>query len=552
MGFRFQRRITLFPGVRLNFSRRGISTTIGPRGASVNIGAAGAALNLGVPGTGFSLRKNLTPSASPSPPPSQAPVPIPELQAKPIASAPAEEVTSDGLEELKNLILRARTEREMLRAKLPRARSEASSAEKRVQNARHWLWKRFVGKHLQEREAALETKAKELKELEEQLAGAVIDIDFGMGDSALNSFAALSIAFAEMATAERIWDITSEADVNRRVTRSSASTAVSLKLVRLDVVDDDLLLSNTKVLRFGNANGANLLIYPAFVMAVSRNDFGLIDLRELTLAFKQVRFVETGKIPSDAIVVDSTWAKVNKNGTPDKRFKGNYRIPVVGYGELVWKSLGGIHEQYMVSSTQKAARFAEAFLEYQNELRALADGNAPNRKRSAQPLLPAAAVDGAPQGTAGSITNDGKPKTPGARLLVVAAILLFGAVVAISATTTTGPKEVSVTNPAAPTPTMTAASTSTVTAPEPIDEMTVFQRNYGPPDSDETKASERYGYRGAAFRYLEYKKASVKVAWYRGAQNAPWKIWQFNHLKTGRKLEPVEAYKRLEKQNPRR
>jgi len=28
MGLRFQRRVTLFPGVRLNFSRRGISTVL--------------------------------------------------------------------------------------------------------------------------------------------------------------------------------------------------------------------------------------------------------------------------------------------------------------------------------------------------------------------------------------------------------------------------------------------------------------------------------------------------------------------------------------------
>ena len=38
MGFRFQRRLKLFPGVRLNFSRGGISTTIGMGGASLTLG----------------------------------------------------------------------------------------------------------------------------------------------------------------------------------------------------------------------------------------------------------------------------------------------------------------------------------------------------------------------------------------------------------------------------------------------------------------------------------------------------------------------------------
>ena len=128
MGFRFQRRVTLFPGVRLNFSRRGISTTIGPRGASVNFGRFGATLNVGVPGTGLSLRKKLGQS-SPNgnrtvPPPPIAPlVPaaaaLPESGAREIGSAPAAEVTTDGLESLKRLIIEARAERETLRASFP-------------------------------------------------------------------------------------------------------------------------------------------------------------------------------------------------------------------------------------------------------------------------------------------------------------------------------------------------------------------------------------------------------------------------------------------------
>ena len=63
MGFRFQRRLKLFPGVRLNFSRGGISTTIGVRGASVTLGGRGAYVNLGIPGTGLSFRQRITPGA---------------------------------------------------------------------------------------------------------------------------------------------------------------------------------------------------------------------------------------------------------------------------------------------------------------------------------------------------------------------------------------------------------------------------------------------------------------------------------------------------------
>ena len=55
MGYRFRKTVQLFPGVRLNFSRSGISTTIGIPGAGLTIGARGAYANLGLSGTGAVL-----------------------------------------------------------------------------------------------------------------------------------------------------------------------------------------------------------------------------------------------------------------------------------------------------------------------------------------------------------------------------------------------------------------------------------------------------------------------------------------------------------------
>jgi hypothetical protein len=59
MGFRFQKRISILPGVRINLSKSGASASIGPRGADVNIGAGGITTNAGIPGTGLSYRSKL-------------------------------------------------------------------------------------------------------------------------------------------------------------------------------------------------------------------------------------------------------------------------------------------------------------------------------------------------------------------------------------------------------------------------------------------------------------------------------------------------------------
>lgn len=59
MGWRFKKYITIFPGVRLNISKSGISFTFGTKGASVNMAKDGAYLNTDIPGTGVYNRKKI-------------------------------------------------------------------------------------------------------------------------------------------------------------------------------------------------------------------------------------------------------------------------------------------------------------------------------------------------------------------------------------------------------------------------------------------------------------------------------------------------------------
>lgn len=59
MGFRFQRRIRLFPGLRLNVSKSGVSASAGVAGAHVTVGHTGASVAVGLPGTGLSWRQRI-------------------------------------------------------------------------------------------------------------------------------------------------------------------------------------------------------------------------------------------------------------------------------------------------------------------------------------------------------------------------------------------------------------------------------------------------------------------------------------------------------------
>ena len=59
MGFRFWRRIKLFPGVTLNLSKRSASLSVGPRGAKLTAGPRGLRATAGIPGTGLFYTQQL-------------------------------------------------------------------------------------------------------------------------------------------------------------------------------------------------------------------------------------------------------------------------------------------------------------------------------------------------------------------------------------------------------------------------------------------------------------------------------------------------------------
>ena len=63
MGLRFKKSIKIFPGVRINLSKSGVSTSIGGRGATINFSKRGTRATVGIPGSGLSYSEHSPASA---------------------------------------------------------------------------------------------------------------------------------------------------------------------------------------------------------------------------------------------------------------------------------------------------------------------------------------------------------------------------------------------------------------------------------------------------------------------------------------------------------
>lgn len=450
MAINFRKRKKVLPGVYLNFSKKGISTTVGPRGANINFGKKGAYLNTGIPGTGLYSRKkigggngnnpNFTPTNNFTSNPNTIKahktktatillalflgtfgahrfylgqywrgifyvlffwtwiptfiswidviifgvmsqdkfdekyngINIIPIQKKPnylstttkhftTTSIP----TSQSLEELKKHIEEARQERQELEAEIKQQQVATRRLESNLKSKQSGIGKMFAKK---KNVTQLETQVKEaneyLTDLYSQYEESQADINIESDKEIQEQYLKLKDAYIDLSKSNKIWDIVSERATTE--TKSAAKSSIDRKEIHFTFDDIDFISSEHSAFHLENADGDNLYIYPAFILQLNNSGaITLIDLHELYFRFHRQRFLEEkSTIPSDTQVVDYTWAKVNKDGSPDKRFSGNYQIPVVEYGAFEFLTSSGLKEIYYISNVQLAEKFANEFRKY--------------------------------------------------------------------------------------------------------------------------------------------------------------------------------------------
>lgn len=384
MSLRFRRSVRLFPGVRLNFSASGVSTTVGVRGATVTMGRHGTHAHLGLPGTGLSYRTRIGPPAPnggrgttavpaghrperPETPPS--PAPAPDGSSVQVRSAEVDALTSEGLSELKRLINEAAGERRRLTRAVAADRRLLEAAKGRLRFARTFIIRIFTRKSAPDLLAAVDAAAEILAARTAELDGCAIDVDFALDRASNASYAALIRSFEALSSCDRIWDITAVQATDRVRERTVATTAVTRKPVSFDLAASEIVQSPQPPMRMGNASGRDIFLYPGFLMMKDGSgDFGLVEYQDVKPEFSQSRFVEEERVPSDTEVVGQTWKKANKDGSPDRRFRDNHAIPIARYGEIVLRSPTGLFEAYLFSQFDKSSAFNQALLAHKRAL----------------------------------------------------------------------------------------------------------------------------------------------------------------------------------------
>ncbi len=373
MGWKYRKRITIAPGIRVNLSKTGASLTVGPRGASVNVGRKGAYLNMGLPGTGiYDRRKIKLPSSKPSST-LQRPTVGGHISAQRYSTEKPptpieydiEKVESLHLLEIKNIINENAKQTLELMTERKKAEHEIVKLENKIRRLSFFLWKPIFGKLIKNTETEIEQIKADLEILQNDLENLRLDLEQTFENEELEKkFLEVQAAFEQLLRCKAVWDVVSlETEINRGiVTKTFDKRETSLR-----IEENSILNTDTPVYFFQNINGPDLYFYPMFLM-LNEGDgkFHLIDYKDLKIEFSREEFTLSPNaiIHSDVNVVRKTWMYTNKNGSPDGRRSFNPQVSVVRYGMISFLTDSGMKERYVFSSEEATEKFYHIFSEF--------------------------------------------------------------------------------------------------------------------------------------------------------------------------------------------
>ena len=451
MAWSYRKRVRIAPGVHLNLSRRGVSTTIGVRGASVNFGKKGMYVNTGIPGTGFYNRQKISggrgrPHASVKRNIHTSPsgggqllgygcagilallflfmgliwlieekqiftgiiflsfalyVVVGAILINTSISAKPKAPSINWVDQAKRMLPRTSgTARSILQNfiqcyELAQQIDEESAI---VQG----LEKKLSKKPNEQLERLLKDCRGVLTKRMRQLEATQINVDSQLSEEEKAAYSRLCERFEALLSTDKIWLITDEMLTTQRKAFSNISIKRCEASIYVGVFNFLKSAFDIPVLDSGDTR---YYIYPKFIIKATDVCHFYVyphDLGRLTTA--TVNYQESEARPVDAEFLKYTWQYVNKNGEPDKRYANNSRYPVFKYCCL-FVNTGNTTAKFMFSNYTTASEFATAYTVYANLL------TAPNTTPT-EPAPEVAPSEPIPEAVPTESIPKAEPKTP--------------------------------------------------------------------------------------------------------------------------------------------
>lgn len=131
---------------------------------------------------------------------------------------------------------------------------------------------------------------------------------------------------------EKLWAISNSKSTNTKENSGAAysisKTATKILTNAPFYIKTELIIPNIQW------NAKRFFFLPDMVLLVENNNFVAFPYNKLLFLIGSTTVIENDTVPKDAKIIGETWKYLNANGTPDKRYSSNWKIPKCRYGKL--------------------------------------------------------------------------------------------------------------------------------------------------------------------------------------------------------------------------
>lgn len=169
----------------------------------------------------------------------------------------------------------------------------------------------------------------------------VIPISYSFDEESELKYEQMKNSWKRLASSKRLWQLTKSSSVKDKKNHAGAKNLVSRQPLRILETRPKFFKSDMRYISLP-LKGETLILMPDNILIIQGRKIGAVSYDQVKVSGSDYRFIEEESVPSDSEVIDHTWAKVNKDGSPDKRFKGNRKLPICRYGLVTITSDSGM------------------------------------------------------------------------------------------------------------------------------------------------------------------------------------------------------------------
>ncbi len=153
-------------------------------------------------------------------------------------------------------------------------------------------------------------------------------LNYRLGAEESKKYQRLCSGLEALAKVHRLRQVTALQAQRNWKQNAGASQSASFQPVRL-LPPHAISWLETNIPVWGLQRNRLLVVFLPDCMLVEKGKkVGAIHYQDLVLSSNYSEFMEAGAPPADARIMRYTWHYINKNGTPDLRYRNNYQVPV--------------------------------------------------------------------------------------------------------------------------------------------------------------------------------------------------------------------------------